>query len=607
MDDAKKYSINPSTFFLVASLLIGIFYCVAIPYGAGFDEERHLTRIYFISRNYWLPNFPNATIIDDVSELSYQRRLTQTPAFNLFESSTFWRKFSKLEEDVRYNVKTQSIYSPVIFLPQVIVAKILWWRLDFAILPTIILMKIAGLLVYIAGAYIGVRAVPYGKWLFSVLALFPAAMYQAATLNADGFTGGISFAFIGYVIAVYVNEKSGVRPRSVWILFSLSILLGLAKPGAIILLPLLLILWQHHFPSKKWIVILWAGVILSLAANLGWWMIASQGSIFSGEGAQDVAGQSSQILANPFGFGKLLVQSILVTLPLQIQGWIAAYGYWAGKVPGLVYFFAVLALLAAYCSEPNSVPVSKWTRAFFVLLFLLCSVGIYTVAFVPNYVVGGLLALNKQGRYYIPFAPLFFLALAGLFVIPEKLQRVAQYITAVSLLLMTGWFVFGIYTTYYTYCGYDAYMGDKCMIPVYKNLEKEDMPEISIHNGERVSQTFTKFCGNLEMVDVFITSVPEDSAGALKFSLLDENKQIVAEQNFPVGSIHPGDVLTLPVSSKSDLNRVNYEIRLEAQNLSPQESISFGRPMANYYPGEFSVNGTSTQKDLLIHYMCTTP
>jgi uncharacterized membrane protein len=85
-------------------------------------------------------------------------------------------------------------------------------------------------------------------------------LYQASTLNADGFTAAVSFAFIGWVVAVYVNERTGVRPSSIWVLAALSVLLGLAKPGAIILLPLLLLLLKHPLPSKKWIAVLVGGV-----------------------------------------------------------------------------------------------------------------------------------------------------------------------------------------------------------------------------------------------------------------------------------------------------------------------------------------------------------
>jgi uncharacterized membrane protein len=455
MTEMKSRSIEPATFFLIASLLIGILYCIVIPYGAGFDEERHLVRIYYMSQYHFLPNFPDPQIHEDVSDLSYQRRRIQTPAYDLFNAENLGRRFSTFNQ-IRYGQRTQSIYSPVIFLPQALIGRFLWWKYDFPILPTIILQKIAGLLIYIAGGYAAIRAVPYGKWIFTALALLPAALYQASTLNGDGFTAAVSFAFIGWVLAVYVNERAGVQPRSIWVLIVLSLLLGFAKPGAIILLPLLLLLIRHPFPSKRWMLFLGTGVLLAILANVGWWILATPGSVFSGGGVQSVSQQSSLILSEPVNFIKLLLQGMMLTFPDQVRGLIAAYGYGAGKVPEPVYFFSALCLLAAFLAEPRWVPIPAKTRIFLVGFFLFCTVAIYAVAFVPNYVTGGVLALAKHGRYYIPFAPLFFLGFSGLVLIRENMQRLAQFTAIGSFLLSIGFYSFGIYTTYYTYCGYDA-------------------------------------------------------------------------------------------------------------------------------------------------------
>jgi hypothetical protein len=41
-DPSKKIKINPVTLFLIIGLIVGILYCIFIPYGAGFDEEQHV-------------------------------------------------------------------------------------------------------------------------------------------------------------------------------------------------------------------------------------------------------------------------------------------------------------------------------------------------------------------------------------------------------------------------------------------------------------------------------------------------------------------------------------------------------------------------------------
>ncbi len=607
MIERKNKFLDAANFFLIAGLLIGIFYCVTVPYGAGFDEERHLVRIYYMSENKYLPVFSDVSIHQEVFEFSYQRRLVQSPAFDLFTRENFTRRFSA-SDDLRYGQGTQSIYSPVIFLPQALLARYLWWKFDFPILPTIILIRIVGVAIYVLGGYVGIRAVPFGKWMFALLALSPSAMFQASTLSADGFTNGLSFAFIGIVLGIYWNERQGIKSSSLWALVILALLLGSAKPGAIILFPLLLLIVRHPFPSKKWIVFLGVVLLASAIFNVGWSVYATKVSTYGTGGEQSVPRQMASLLSDPMGFITPLAQGMALTFPYQIQGWIAAYGYWAGKVPSPLYVIWVIGLLAAFFAEPQRVTIPRGVRFFLIAFCLFCCVVTYTVAFVGNYATGGVLALAKHGRYYISYAPMFFLGLAGLFAVNDKNRRLAEYFSVGSILLTAVFFSIGIYTTYYTYCGYDSYVGGTCALPTYKNLEKEDAPQAEIYNGVEVRQSFTNFCGRLQSVSVFIKSVPDDSDGKLLFTILDEKQNIVAEQGIPFREIVPEDYLTIKADAPPDSRGGEFTIQLTTDSSDPQDMVIALLTPRNYYPGELSISGILRERnDLLIHYVCAGP
>jgi len=605
--ERKNKFFDAANFFLVAGLLIGIFYCVTVPYGAGFDEERHLVRIYYMSENQYLPVFSNVSIHQDVFELSYQRRLVQSPAFDLFSRENFTRRFSE-SDDLRYGQGTQSIYSPIIFLPQALLGRYLWWKFDFPILPTIILIRIVGMAIYVVGGYFGIRKVPFGKWMFALLALSPSAMFQASTLSADGFTNGLSFVFIGLVLGIYWNEKQGIKSSSLWVLVVLSLLLGSAKPGAIILFPLLLLLVRHSFPSKKWIVFLGIVLIVSAVFNVGWSVYATNVSTYGQGGEQSVPRQMASLFSDPMGFISPLVQGMVLTFPYQVQGWIAAYGYWAGKVPSPLYLIWAVGLLTAFFAEPQRVTIPRGARLFLIAFCLFCCGVTYTVAFVGNYATGGVLALAKHGRYYIPYAPMLFLGLAGLFAVNDKKRRLAEYFSVGSILLTAVFFSVGIYTTYYTYCGYDAYVGGTCSLPTYKNLEKEDAPQAEIYNGVEVRQSFTNFCGRLQSVSVFIKSVPDDSDGKLLFTILDEKQNVVAEHGIPFREIVPEDYLTVSAELPPDSRGGQFTIQLTTDTLDPQDTVIALLTRGDYYPGELTVDGKLRERnDLLIHYVCAGP
>jgi hypothetical protein len=246
------------------------------------------------------------------------------------------------------------------------------------------------------------------------------------------------------------------------------------------------------------------------------------------------------------------------------------------------------------------------TRVFLSGFALFCCLAIYGIAFAANYVTGGVLALAKHGRYYIPFTPLLFLGFAGLCAVRETLQRWAQSMTVIAFLLVTGAYSFGIYTAYYTYCGYEVYAGGKCVLPVYKNLEKEGAPKAFIHDGALVSQTFTNQCGDLEAAQVFVDVAPAAPTGDLRFSLLAEDGGIIASRDFPANQIIIGGYLSLPVLVPGAAGR-EFEIRLEAVSLPPGEDVGVLYTSQDYYPGQLMVDGVRQPGDLMIHYICTGP
>jgi hypothetical protein len=168
--------------------------------------------------------------------------------------------------------------------------------------------------------------------------------------------------------------------------------------------------------------------------------------------------------------------------------------------------------------------------------------------------------------------------------------------------------MFGIYTAYYTYCGYGAYAGGKCLLPVYKNLEKEEAPEIPIQTDAPVIQSFTNWCGRLESVLVFVKSLPEDPEGSLRFSLLDDTQQTLASRDFPIKDIGTREYLELPVATPPGSRDGTYVIKLEAVGLaSPFDEIIVSGTRSDNYPGQLTANGIEKNYDLLMRYLCAGP
>ena len=608
----KRSVIDPAVVFLILGVIVGVLYAVAVPYGAGFDEEQHIVRMYDIAGYNFLPNrnppnFNSTVTFKEFFDLSYQRRYAQSPAFDMFSPEMFGQKFDRSDANLVYGFATRSIYSPVMFAPQAILAKLLWMRLDLPILPVVIAMRLAGLLVYLLACFLAIRIIPFGKWMLAVLALAPMAMYQAATLNADGFTNGVSFLFIAVTLSVYANASESSQPKWIWVLVVCSLLLGFAKPGTVVLLPLLLILPAKRFASRNWVIVLTLGALVATLFNFGWTALSIPNSNFSAGESQNVSGNLALIFADLGGFIFTYLKDLASSLLPYFKDWVGAYGYWVGVVPEPVYVFFTLLLVAVALLEKPAEMLDRKIRLFMIGLFLFSCAVIMSMFFVANYSPGATGILGRQGRYFIPFAPLLFVALSGLVWIPGSWRKPLWWVAAGALVLVLGYYTLGLYAVYYTDCGYAALTGERCRIPVYKNLDKTGGRKIELSALSDIRQTFVAKCSGLETVQVLFKSVPEGGDGVVRLSLLDGDGILLVSRDVPVSEVSAGEYLTLPFDPVMNEKGARYEVRLEAIGLDSSRNFGVGADWSDFYEGDLFVAGQSVQGDLIIRYFCPGP
>jgi uncharacterized membrane protein len=593
---------TPEKIFLLLGLIFGIFFCVMVPYGAGFDEEQHVARIYDISGFHFLPNrnSPEGTIsFNDFVSLSYQRRYYQTPAEDLFSKGIFLKPLNRNQMAA---FPTRSIYPPVSFLPQAVLAGIFWRWLAAPVIPVAILCRLAGLLGYLLGCYLTLRLLPIGKWVFTFLALAPMALFQAATLNADGYMNAISFVFIGLTLHIFADPQTSPRPWKVWTLAAAIVLLGLAKPGAIFILPLLLILAFRKNNSRSYVLLLSIAVILAVVFTFGYNALSVNGSHFSDDGGQSLSKQMTVVTANPLDFVKTFVLGNILAAGRYFKNWVGVYGYWNGTVPEIIYWLFPFSLLGALVIEPVSTRFSKKVRLLFAAAFLLAAAATAFLYSYLHYTPGDLNAFGKQGRYFIPMAPLFYLSIAGLFSLGVIWEKRVRMISVGIFTVILALYAFGLYTTYYTFCDSTLYTFGACTQPVYKNLDLATTPDVKIAAGDTLTQEFLRTCSQFEAVDVFVKSAPSNSKGTLRYSILDNSDRLVSAQDIPLSSIVSGKFLELPAKST---NYQLYKIKLEAVGLAPSEKLSFAtNEDSSYGNGLLTVAGKEMDTDLIFQFIC---
>ena len=600
----EKWLRRPERILLFLGIIVGLLYCVFIPYGAGFDEEAHFVRVFDISGFHFIPNIsPYAP--SEFYTLSYQRRYFQTPAFDLFNKENF---STKIDWNNMSGGNTISTHSPANYLLQAFVAGIGFRVFDGPVVLVAIFVRLIGFAFYLFACYLTIRLLPIGKWMFLVMAFLPMALFQEATITADGFTIASSFLFIGEVLHVYFTNEKRITIKDSWAIAILAVLVGGSKSGTIILLLLLLLLVKYRQESKagKWIIL--GGVLLSVFISVGWMVgVLFHQKILAGENT--FSSQIPLILKDIPNFVKGYFVGLFLSIPNYYRNWVGSYGYWVGTVPPVVFILYPLAIISAFFCEQKA---SFKPRSGRILLFLIGLIGICGVAlynFVGFYEPGKQM-INREGRYLIPFVPLLFLAFCGLFEVKKDASKTIFRIGLLILLLgVVGSYSYGLYRTYYTKCVNPLGSDNTCILPVYKNLDVKNPPAAVLKNGTVIRQSIVPECDQIKAIQfrAAIVNASKEDQGML--SITDDQNKLIAKQTFSFADAVTGYYINIPVDFAGSENKTIWLTLSIDKTTSAAPSINFFERVngAIYPQGELFVNGIAQDADLVFQYACVNP
>ena len=600
-----KHFLQPETILLIFGLLVGVLFCVFIPYGAGFDEETHLVRIFDISGLHIVPNrgIENGNYtLSEFYTLSYQRRDFQSPAFDQFEARNF---LTKANWQSMSDGTTRSTYFPANYLLQAVVAGLFWRVFDFSILPVVIFMRLTGFAFYLLACYLTLRMLPTGKWVFLVIAFTPMALFQSTTLTPDCFTLACSYLFIGAVLKDFSESKEKSLLPMPWKIVFFSLLVGCAKPGTILLLLLLLILVGRKFKSKKALFILLAGVVFSLAISIGWMLFGVvHAAIWTGQ--KTISSQLSLVMANFFDFLKIYFNGIALSLGKYYFGWVGVYGYWVGKVPALVYILFPVALCLAFLCEGKNNLFSRRYRLFILMIALVCLGGIASFQYVASY-SPGVQSTDSVGRYFLPFSSLLFIPFTGWLDIKGQRKKIWQFLTIGFIVTTVGVYGYGIFRTYYTKCVYAVSATQPCTMPVYKNVDLATPYVAHVKAQTVVNQSFVPQCSELSSVKVRVETADGSSQDKLVFSVLRSDLKVISTQEFLISNMHKNDVIEMPVKVKVSASQpiLWLQLALDSKDTQNADVGLLGRSGGEKYPdGNLLFNQQLQDADLYFQYSC---
>lgn len=599
-----KKPATPEIFIVLTLLIFGGFALFWLPVGAGYDEETHFIRVWQMSNFEMLPNrvgqeqmpFPKV-----YWDMSYRREVLVRPVPKDFFAEK--SQLSIASKEYVYGVTTRSVYSPLLLLPQSLVVRYAGRSADLPALTVFYLTRLAGLLSYLFLVWLAVRIIPYGKWLWAILALSPMALLQAVTISTDTISNGIALFFIGAVLSLAAKKK--VEKKEWWLLILLAFLLFAAKVNLVflILLPFLLLPPSTFKTKKTYLGLIAVVTVLFLLEGVGWSLLAYPRLGTAPEGTNPV-GQIHFILGNFFFVIKVLFGNAFQYAGRWLHNWIALYGYDYWQVPGITYWFYGTALaLALFVKGDNEQTPTKKERWIFGILFALgymTTIGLMYLSFTP---VGAEEVVGVQGRYFFVVMPLLFLSLYGIKKVTPK-----QMNWELTLMLFFGTlslvaYSLGGWLSYHIPCGSQYYTKGLCYQPRYKNFFPEGNSSPALTNKLTISQEIVPECDGMTLLRFWVNRNNAISADSLLISLASLGGEVIYEDKLSLTNITERGWQSITFAPVWDSGQNAYLLTLSSSASMSKFTIAYSlRP--EYNEGKLYENGEPIENDLIFQYGC---
>jgi len=595
---------RPEIFFVVLIFVFGAMLIFITPFGAGFDEETHLARIWETSKGVLIPNQyfskgPNYPFV--FYQLSYRQDVNVRPV-----SWETWKGQQSVKIDwdnmLNYNIRTR--YFPTFYLLQAIIMGILGRVFDTPVAIIFYIERFSYLFMYASLIYMAIRITPVGKWIFGILSIAPMSLIMASTITADSLNNGIAFIFVAWVLYLNRPQDQVSFSRKEWfITVLLSFAVCTLKLNALPLLFLLLLIPRQKIGSRNWrlafIIILLFDIFV---IGLGWNYYTSS-FLLTSETTEtyNATDQLKEIFANPLHFLNVLTNSILTLAPRYLRDWIGVSGYSYWSLPAPVYWLTPILILFALLSDKMGNVLNYKKRIIALSTFLIVFIGTWTLFYLLYSGPGDMLIPRIQGRYFLVIGPLLMISL-----LPSKVVLNLNKIwLQVGLILIGGMTVGGLFLAYHVPCGSSLYTPGLCILPRYKNFSPETSLSVNISKSTTVKQTFTPMCDNMSQIWIWINKNGV-SQNALSVKILTGNSSnLIFSRQVPQAEIPSSGWLIIDFPIPMNLAKKSLFIEVDSGSIQGNTAIDLGYSTENeYLDGRLTINKQHQDGDLLFKYGC---
>lgn len=424
--------------FLVLALTGGLLLSLSLPANkVGFDEEIHFEQSCWIA-HYRNPVQLSPTIFQEFSAgidtwpLNQPGGLREQRELNQYLDQTGDYRNGSIRWSADLNKTTLTGY-----LGQAAFLKTgELFHLPFSLLFK--LGRLGNLLIYVLVMALAIRKMPVGKGILAFIGLMPAPMMLAGVYSYDPTVTAFTALSCAYMLESMLNQERRLSIKD------FAIIMGTFFWGCrikAVYAPLILmgfLIPADRFETKKkrnWMRAGFAAMFLLMMASFVLPVLISPSE--TGDlrgGATSEAGQMTYVLGQPLAYAAVLFKNIFASFPSYVlgEGVFGTLGH-LGTIsfPWLLYAASAAVILTDTGSACGKT-LTKCQRVWIFLLAGACAVLVWTSMYIAFTPPGNTYIEGVQGRYYLPFLFLVWLAVSPS-CIQVKLKNSVYYPLVMAL------------------------------------------------------------------------------------------------------------------------------------------------------------------------------
>ena len=306
--------------------------------------------------------------------------------------------------------------------------------------------RIFNLLFAIVIIFFAIRTAPVFKWILFLLGLMPMTLYLCASLSKDAMIISLSFLLIALFLRFAYDPQNKISTKDLIILFAVSFLLATSRSVYAILIGMFLLIPVFRIGSlKKYIIIFMCLIITVFLAT----QIGTLKPLFQPKAAVSTQTNSARalspdahstptpiekfqrfdrnktpeginfneqkrfILDNPIQYLEIVFNSLFISQrSFQLDSFVGKLGWLNKPLPKWhINFYLLILIITALLLYSNDIKIGFINKLISASIFIAGVIFIETGLYLTWNPVGQNYIMDVQGRYFIPYAPLFFLLL----------------------------------------------------------------------------------------------------------------------------------------------------------------------------------------------------